>query len=215
MSLSRPSAGERQGILGGPSPSASRTMFSPTDEGLLRADAIFQPVQGVSAGSLRTVADEGIATPELAVAFSASSVGAESPSGASPVVAGDESKPIPGYFIMPTQGFNWGRLHNHNAVDIANACGTRVVAAADGLVVPDPNFGDGTSGWNGGYGLFVFLEHPNGTKTRYAHLSKILVSIGGYVKQGSVIGFMGETGEATGCHVHFEVYGAENPFAKS
>lgn len=119
-------------------------------------------------------------------------------------------------FIMPAQGYNWGILHSNNAVDIANSCGTPVVAAADGIVIPDANIPDVLGGWNGGYGNFVLIEHAfgNGIQTRYAHLEKILVQIGDYVKQGQEIGLMGESGEATGCHVHFEVLGAQNPFAK-
>lgn len=127
--------------------------------------------------------------------------------------------PLPsltGYFAKPADGFNWGILHPHNAVDISNACGTPVYASAEGLVIPDENFGDGRGSWNGGYGSFVLIEHPQGAgvRTRYAHLDKVSVEIGNYVKQGQQIGTMGQTGDATGCHVHFEVYGAENPFAK-
>ena len=119
-------------------------------------------------------------------------------------------------FVKPADGFNWGKLHHHNAVDISNSCGTAVVTSAEGLILPDDSFGDGKGGWSGGYGSFVLIEHPFGdsVRTRYAHLSKVLVDIGDYVKQGQEIGIMGETGEATGCHVHFEVYGAQNPFAK-
>ena len=119
--------------------------------------------------------------------------------------------------MKPAEGFNWGKLHNRNAVDIANQCGTLVLAAAEGLVVPDKEFGDGGIGsWNGGYGKFVLIEHPfgDGIKTRYAHLRSVSVEIGDYVKQGAELGLMGESGEASGCHLHFEVYGAENPFAK-
>jgi murein DD-endopeptidase MepM/ murein hydrolase activator NlpD len=120
-------------------------------------------------------------------------------------------------FVKPADGFNWGILHHYNAVDIAAGCGTPVAASAEGLVVPDENFGDGHGLWNGGYGEFVLIEHlfGDGVRTRYAHLEKILVNIGDYVKQGQEIGLMGETGDATGCHVHFEVIGAQNPFAKS
>lgn len=116
------------------------------------------------------------------------------------------------YFAQPTQGFNWGRIHNYNAVDIANACGTSVSAAAEGLVVDSVS-----DGWNGGYGHAVLIEHPNETKTRYAHLGQVLAGIGDYVKQGQQIGTMGNTGNVhgpTGCHLHFEVEGAQNPFAK-
>lgn len=120
------------------------------------------------------------------------------------------------YFALPAIGWNWGQLHNYNAVDIANQCGTSVHAAAEGLVVSDQNFGDGSSGWNDGYGIFVLLEHPNGTKTRYAHLDKTLVKAGDYVSRGQEVGVMGNTGNThgpTGCHLHFEIYGAKNPFA--
>jgi murein DD-endopeptidase MepM/ murein hydrolase activator NlpD len=114
---------------------------------------------------------------------------------------------------MPTEGFNWGILHNQNAVDIANSCGTPVDAAAEGLVVDE----SGNDVWSSGYGRYVIIEHPNNTKTRYAHLEKVAVSIGDYVTQGSQIGTMGNTGNVhgpTGCHLHFEIYGAANPFAK-
>ncbi len=117
---------------------------------------------------------------------------------------------LEGYFVMPTYGFNWGILHDHNAVDIANNCGTPVVASADGLVIDAAS-----SGYNGGYGSYIIIEHPNGVETRYAHLQSLSVSIGDYVKQSQQIGLMGQTGDATGCHVHFEVLGAKNPFAKS
>lgn len=115
---------------------------------------------------------------------------------------------------IPTHGYDWGVLHNQNAVDIANSCGAQVVAAADGVVVSDPRYRDGASGWNGGYGTFLLIEHANGVRTRYAHLESVSVAIGDVVKKGEVIGAVGKTGEATGCHVHFEVIGAENPFAK-
>ena len=120
-------------------------------------------------------------------------------------------------FALPANGYNWGIVHHYNAIDVANSCGTPVVAAAEGLVIPDENTPGTIDGWNGGYGNFVFFEHPFGDsgRTRYAHLKSVSAQIGEYVKQGQVIGLMGETGEATGCHVHFEVYGAQNPFAKS
>jgi len=117
------------------------------------------------------------------------------------------------YFIKPAEGFNWGKLHSRNAVDIANSCGTEIEAAAEGLIVPDGSC-SGEAGWNSGYGTCLAIEHPNGTKSRYAHLDGKTVGIGDYVAQGEVIGTMGRTGEATGCHVHFEVSGAQNPFAK-
>lgn len=118
------------------------------------------------------------------------------------------------FFKLPAEGLNWGQIHNHNAIDIANVCGADVFASADGLVTeigtPEDN--------NGGYGGYVSIEHSNGTKTKYAHLGGINISLGEYVKQGEKIGEMGNTGTVhgpTGCHLHFEVYGAQNPLRKS
>ena len=119
---------------------------------------------------------------------------------------------LPGYFAIPTTGWNWGRLHNYNAVDIANACGTPIYAAAEGLVIKERS-----SGWNEGYGKYIVIEHPNSTKTKYAHNQKNVVSIGDYVLKGDQIAVIGNTGFThgpTGCHLHFEVRGAKNPFAK-
>ncbi|MFA5386482.1 MAG: peptidoglycan DD-metalloendopeptidase family protein [Candidatus Paceibacterota bacterium] len=119
---------------------------------------------------------------------------------------------VSGYFTMPTTGWNWGRLHATNAVDIANSCGTPIFAAAEGLVMEvDSN------GYNGGYGNYLKIEHSNGTKTLYAHASKIFVTQGQMVQKGELIANIGNTGNThgyTGCHLHFEVYGAQNPFAK-
>jgi len=116
------------------------------------------------------------------------------------------------YFALPTTGWNWGRLHSYNAVDIANSCGTPVYASAEGLVLEADN-----SGYNSGYGEYIKIEHSNGTYTLYAHLSKVLVEQGQMVKKGDLIGKIGNTGNVqgiTGCHLHFEVHGAQNPFAK-
>ncbi len=120
---------------------------------------------------------------------------------------------LPGYFAMPTTGWNWGQIHPRNAVDIANACGTPVYAAAEGLVVDMGN----PANWNGGYGGFTEIEHPNGTATKYTHTQKNFGSIGDYVTSRELIAEMGNTGNVqgvSGCHLHFEVKGAANPLAK-
>ena len=117
------------------------------------------------------------------------------------------------YFAIPTTGWNWGRLHDYNAVDIANRCGTPVYAAAEGLIIEIGAINE----WNNGYGNYIKIEHPNKTYTLYAHLDEISLNEGKYVLQGAEIGLMGNTGNThgpTGCHLHFEVYGAKNPFAK-
>lgn len=130
------------------------------------------------------------------------------------IVSYQSSRGLPnlaGYFAIPTTGWNWGRLHHNNAVDIANACGAPIYASAEGLVIQV------NSGWNRGYGVDVVIEHPNGVFTRYAHLQKSAVERGQFLVQGDVLGYMGNTGNThgpTGCHLHFEVAGARNPFAK-
>lgn len=113
-----------------------------------------------------------------------------------------------GYYIRPVVGGNKTQgLHGHNGVDLASACGAPVLASADGPVVVARN-----SGWNAGYGLYVVLDHDNGTQTLYAHLNQLVVNVGSQVIQGQVIGYVGSTGKSTGCHLHFEVRGARNPF---
>lgn len=110
--------------------------------------------------------------------------------------------PAPG--SVETQG-----IHGHNGVDLASYGGKHIpiVAAAAGKVIVSKS-----SGWNGGYGQYIVIQHNNGEQTLYAHLSKNIAGVGDWVTQGEQIGVMGETGEATGVHVHFEVHGGVNPF---
>lgn len=114
-----------------------------------------------------------------------------------------------GFFALPATGFNWGIIHGRNGVDIANSCGTPIYASADGSVALTK-----TSGWNGGFGKYIKIIHSNGTETLYAHLTKVLTSVGNFVSKNQEIGLMGSTGRSTGCHLHFEVHGAKNPLIK-
>jgi len=113
------------------------------------------------------------------------------------------------FFICPlppcriTQGLHW-----YNAVDFSNGrCGEYVLAAASGKVI------FAKYGWNRGAGNTVKILHNNGVITQYGHLREILVKEGDEVFQGQPIGTVGMTGIATGCHLHFAVLGAKNPFA--
>ncbi len=121
-----------------------------------------------------------------------------------------------GYFIMPAEGYNQAVLQSDNSINIENSCGTPVIAAADGVVVPDNNIINTAGGWNDGYGTFILVEQNFGNKlfTRYTHLQQTLVSVGDYVKQGQEIGLMGQTGSARACSLSFEVIGARNPFGR-
>lgn len=113
-----------------------------------------------------------------------------------------------GYYLRPilagrrTQG-----IHGFNGVDLADKCGTPVYASAVGTVLIARQVG-----YNSGYGQYVVISHGNGTQTLYGHLSQIYVSSGQAVTQGMSIGAVGSTGRSTGCHLHFEIRGAKNPF---
>lgn len=124
----------------------------------------------------------------------------------------DAAQVIVGNFSIPARGINWGELHPRNAVDIAGHCGAPLYAAFAGEVREVQR-----GGWNGGYGTYVDIDHGNGIITRYAHAEKILVVESQMVVAGEMIAVMGQTGDSTGCHVHFEVRGSSrtrNPFAK-
>jgi len=113
-----------------------------------------------------------------------------------------------GFFITPATCRISQRAHLRNGYDCAAATGTPVYAAASGIV----NFAK--NGWNGGYGSYVRISHSNGLETLYGHLSKIYAVSGETVEQGEIIGLIGNTGQSTGPHVHFEVHGAINPLSK-
>lgn len=105
-------------------------------------------------------------------------------------------------FVMPTKGawtsgfgYRWGVLHG--GIDIANSIGTPILAASDGVVID--------AGPTGGYGNWVKLRHSDGTVTLYGHLSAWNVEIGQRVWAGDQIAKMGNTGNSTGPHLHFEV----------
>lgn len=90
-----------------------------------------------------------------------------------------------------------GRRRFHEGLDIAASHGNQVYAYTDGRVVQ--------AGWNGGYGNCILVDHGNGLKTRYGHLSKTYVRVGQRVQTGERIGAVGSTGNSTGPHLHFEV----------
>ena len=96
-----------------------------------------------------------------------------------------------------TSGFGprWGTMHY--GTDMAAKHGSAILATADGVI----NF----AGWEKGYGKLIKIKHDFGYETRYAHLSKINVSVGQRVSQGDRIGKMGNTGRSTGTHLHYEI----------
>lgn len=104
------------------------------------------------------------------------------------------------YVVVPGGDYRDPLRPKHNGLDFATGRNTPSVKAAKGGKVVIAR-----SGWNGGYGNYVKIDHGNGLETRYAHLSKISVKEGQYVSAGTVIGNVGTTGNSTGNHLHFEV----------
>lgn len=91
----------------------------------------------------------------------------------------------------------------HTGIDISTNPGDPVRATADGIV--------SFSGWNGGSGNLVVLEHGHGFSTFYAHNRALAVKVGQKVKKGDVIGYVGSTGYSTGPHVHYEIWKEGKP----
>lgn len=110
-----------------------------------------------------------------------------------------------GAFVWPASGTITQRyVWYHKGIDIANNTSPDILAADSGTVV--------IAGWpdNRGFGNRVVIDHGNGYRTLYAHLSRVYVSVGQTVARGNSIGKMGSTGRSTGIHVHFEVLSAGN-----
>ncbi|MBP5151917.1 MAG: peptidoglycan DD-metalloendopeptidase family protein [Lachnospiraceae bacterium] len=110
-------------------------------------------------------------------------------------------KPLSGGVI--TSGFGSrtvlfkGMTSYHRAIDWGCRTGTTIFASCGGTVTH--------AGWMSSYGYCVFIKHPDGRETRYAHLSRVLCSKGDVVAQGQKIGLSGMTGAANGPHLHFEM----------
>lgn len=150
------------------------------------------------------------------------------PDGVMPAAASAKPSPAPvlaplasSYFMFPigaparrTQG-----LHYYNAVDFSHGlCGEPIYAAAGGVVLKARLTSSTSRLAYGGAGNHITILHPNGVVTFYGHLNSAAVSEGQTVLQGQIIGFMGGmpgtagAGRSTGCHLHFAVLGAQNPF---
>ncbi|MCB0053589.1 MAG: M23 family metallopeptidase, partial [Caldilinea sp.] len=115
-----------------------------------------------------------------------------------------------GNFSWPTAGYiSQGYWGGHPAVDIAGWLGAPVTAADGGYVVL------AGGGWNSGYGNYVIVDHGNGFTTLYAHLNSIFVSPGETVSKGQQVGTMGNTGNSTGPHLHFEIRYSDVPYNPS
>lgn len=113
---------------------------------------------------------------------------------------GEFGWPIPGFYNLSsdfgTVRVIYGVRDVHRGMDIPAPAGTRIFAAADGIVNTNNH-------WS--YGISVKLSHGNGVATIYGHMSQRAVNNGDYVTKGQLIGYVGSTGNSTGNHLHFEV----------
>ena len=117
-----------------------------------------------------------------------------------PMQAGD-------YYISSQYGLrdnptNPGEIKFHNGVDLAADPGKPILAAADGIV----KVANSTDSWGYGWGYYIKISHAGGYETLYAHCSRIAVRPDEEVHKGQVIGYVGETGNVTGPHLHFVTY---------
>ena len=134
--------------------------------------------------------------------------------GSMDAVAMPSHLPLSGSFL--TSGFGMrqhpllGTRRAHSGIDLAAPMGTPIYATADGMV--------GRAQWQGGYGLFVEMEHGGGLQTRFGHMSRMNVAAGQQVRKGDLIGYVGSTGQSTGPHLHYEIRvngQAVNPAARN
>lgn len=133
-----------------------------------------------------------------AAASGGSSSGTTAPSTA-PVVSGNGqfTNPCPGAYVSSTFGYRDFDGAFHKGLDLAAGEGTPTYAAAAGTVV--------TAGWSDSAGNWVVINHGNGLTTKYMHHSAICVSEGQTVSKGQQIGYVGNTGNSFGAHLHFQV----------
>ena len=99
-----------------------------------------------------------------------------------------------GYRISPFTG----EREFHKGIDVSTRINAPIIAPANGIV--------SHVGWDHGYGKVLTIKHGYGVKTKYAHLQKVLVKKGQYIKRGETVALVGNTGRSTGPHLHYEVH---------
>ena len=112
------------------------------------------------------------------------------------------TRPQSGYYLRPTSGritskFGPRSGRYHYGIDFGAPTGTPIVASAAGTVIK--------VGCGSGYGNCLVIQHDNGTRTLYAHASKLYVGVGTKVARGERVAAVGSTGRSTGPHLHFEI----------
>ncbi len=174
-----------------PSDTASAETVLAADASALESDSVTTSARGVQLITVKPAAVEAVHSEELAkgVAFAQER-------------ADREARLQQPLFVTPTRGiftsgfgYRWGALHG--GIDLANSIGTPIYAVSDGVVID--------AGPTAGYGMWVKLRHADGTVTLYGHVNTTMVNIGERVMAGDQIATIGNRGNSTGPHLHFEV----------
>lgn len=172
-------------------PPAAETMLAAGQGAFVDGGSITGSVDGMQIVTVAPAASASVHSQELANGAAYAQERAER-----------EARLVRPMFVMPTKGvwtsgfgYRWGVLHA--GIDIANSIGTPIQAASDGVVID--------VGPTAGYGAWVKLRHSDGTVTLYGHINTWLVSEGQRVMAGDQIATMGNRGNSTGPHLHFEV----------
>jgi murein DD-endopeptidase MepM/ murein hydrolase activator NlpD len=157
------------------------------------------PVAGIELGDVQHLeVGEGVTTSGAGAGAAADAVSGSLPVAAAPSwikpVQGHLGDPFGPRLDQPVAGVSLF----HRGQDIVAPCGQRIHAAASGTVTSATYWGT--------YGNWILIDHGDGVAVGYAHESQMLVSVGQHVSVGQVIGLVGQTGAATGCHLHLEVH---------
>ena len=182
------------------------------------ADALAKKIEATQASlkeeAQKITAEADALAAEEAAAAEAAALAAEEAARAAAAAAGSNysqpgqsvvsgsgilAHPCPSGYVSSTYGPRWGRMHN--GVDFAAGEGAPYYAADSGTVISATYDG----GYNGGAGNWIRISHGNGIMTTYMHSSAVYVSVGDQVSRGQNIGAVGNTGNSTGPHLHFEV----------
>ena len=158
------------------------------------AQAEAEAAQVAALAARKQQAERELETVSAAIAEEIRRATASSGPVAASSTGGCEARPTGGT-VSSGFGMRAGRMHT--GIDIASPTGTPIYACWSGRVL--------IAGWQGGYGNTIVIDHGGGTSTLYAHQSRFAASVGQTVSAGTVIGYVGSTGNSTGPHLHFEV----------
>jgi murein DD-endopeptidase MepM/ murein hydrolase activator NlpD len=177
------------GVHGAPEASAGGSSVMEAQQALLTGDEGIEVMPRASV----TVAEAQARLQEVAASRAAR---AEAEAAAAEVARPKAVMPVKGARLTSGYGSRWGTFHY--GIDLAAPMRTPEYAAVDGVVL--------RAGSASGFGLAVYILHENGDVTVYGHMDSILVEPGQYVEAGETIALLGNRGQSTGPHLHFEVH---------